>query len=197
MYQRTQQLAPVHQRWLVIAAGLLAPATALAAAAGESAAFGFSAGQFARQQALEQRFDGELNPADLRAWLQRLSSAANHVGSPHDKANAEFVRDLFKQWGWDAHIEVFEVLYPTLRAHSLELVAPAAAKFTASLREPTIEGDATSTRTDGLPSYNEYGADGDVTGQLVYLNYGMPADYKELARRGVDVQGQDRHYALR
>lgn len=188
MQQRTQQFAAVRQAWLCIAAGLLALATAHAAGAGESAAFGFSPSQGARQQALEQRFDGELNPADLRAWLQRLSSAANHVGSPHDKANAEFVRDLFRQWGWDAQIEVFEVLYPTLRAHSLELVAPA--KFTASLREPAIEGDASSTRTDGLPPYNEYGADGDVTGQLVYVNYGMPADYKELARRGVDVKGR-------
>jgi N-acetylated-alpha-linked acidic dipeptidase len=188
MQQRTQQFAPVRPAWLCVAAGLLALATTHATGAGESAAFGFSPAQGARQQALEQRFDGELNPADLRAWLQRLSSAANHVGSPHDKANAEFVRDLFRQWGWDAQIEVFEVLYPTLRAHSLELVAPA--KFTASLREPAIEGDATSTRTDGLPPYNEYGADGDVTGQLVYLNYGMPADYKELARRGVDVKGK-------
>ena len=188
MYRRTPQFAPVRQPWLAVAAGLLALAAAFAAAAGESAAFGFSPAQFPRQQALEQRFDAELNPADLRAWMQRLSSEANHVGSPHDKANAEFIRDLLRQWGWDAQIEVFEVLYPTLRAHSLELVAPV--KFTASLREPSIEGDATSTRTDGLPPYNDYGADGDVTGQLVYLNYGMPADYKELARYGVDVGGK-------
>jgi N-acetylated-alpha-linked acidic dipeptidase len=188
MYQRTPQFAPVRQPWLAVAAGLLALAAAFAAAAGESAAFGFSPAQFPRQQALEQRFDAELNPTDLRAWLQRLSSEANHVGSPHDKANAEFIRDLLRQWGWDAQIEVFEVLYPTLTAHSLELVAPV--KFTASLREPAIEGDATSTRTDGLAPYNEYGADADVTGQLVYLNYGMPADYKELARHGVDVRGK-------
>jgi N-acetylated-alpha-linked acidic dipeptidase len=38
--------------------------------------------------------------------------------------------------------------------------------------------------------YNVYGADGDVTGDLVYVNYGMPDDYKELARRGVDVKGK-------
>src|SRR5437773_7389170 len=196
MHQRTRRLGDrrrcthpqVRRSWLFIAAGLLALAQGFAQAAGESAAFGFSPAQFPRQQALERRFDAELNPADLRAWMQRLSSEANHVGSPHDKANAEFVRGLFRQWGWDAQIEVFEVLYPTLRAHSLGLVAPA--KFTARLREPAIEGDATSTRTDGLPPYNEYGADGDVTAQLVYLNYGMPADYRELARRGVDVRGK-------
>src|SRR6202035_2033954 len=108
MQQRTQQFASVRRAWPGIAAGLLALAAAHAAAAGESAAFGFSPAQVARQHALEQRFDGELNPAELRAWLQRLSSEPNHVGSPHDKANAEFVRDLFRQWGWDAQIEVFE-----------------------------------------------------------------------------------------
>ncbi len=110
--------------------------------------------------------------ADLRAWLKTPSSAANQVGSLHDKANAQYVRDLFRQWGWDARIEVFEVLYPTLRAHTLEMTAPS--RFVASLTEPPVEGDTTSSRDDALAPYNEYSADGDVTGELVYLNYGMP-----------------------
>jgi N-acetylated-alpha-linked acidic dipeptidase len=162
----------------------------LAAAAGteEASLFGFGPAEATRQAALEQRFDGALDPAELRAWLKTLSAEPNHVGSPHDKANAELVRDLFKQWGWDARIEEFEVLYPTLKHHSLELVAPT--HFAASLTEPPVEGDATSTRTDGLPPYNEYGADGDVTGELVYLNYGMPEDYLALARHGIDVRGK-------
>jgi N-acetylated-alpha-linked acidic dipeptidase len=137
---------------------------------------------------LERRFDAALNPGDLSAWLENLSSEANHVGSPHDKANAEFVRDQFQQWGWDAKIEVFYPLYPTLKQHSLELVAPT--KFVAALKEPPVEGDATSTRTDGMGPYNVYGADGDVTGELVYANFGMPDDYKDLARRGIDVKGK-------
>ena len=169
----------------VAAPGVAAPG---ATAAGTQALFGFSAQASGREQGFEQRFDAALNPADFRAWLKNLSSDANHVGSPHDKANAEFVRDLFRQFGWDAHIEVFDVLYPTLKQHTLELIAPT--KFVASLTEPPVKGDATSTLTDGLPPYNEYGADGDVTGELVYLNYGMPDDYKALARRGIDVKGK-------
>ena len=161
------------------AAGPGAPGTVL---------FGFTPAGSVTQLALEQRFDAALDPADLRAWLKTLSAEANHVGSPHDKANAEAVRDLFRQWGWDAKIEVFEVLYPTLKSHTLELVGPT--KFVASLKEDAIEGDATSTRTDGLPPYNVYGADGDVTADLVYLNYGMPQDYEDLARRGIDVKGK-------
>jgi len=150
--------------------------------------FGFNAADSATQQTLEQRFDAALSPADLDAWLKNLASEANHVGAPHDKANAELTRDLFQQWGWDAKIEVFYPLYPTLKSHTLELVAPT--KFVASLKEPPVEGDATSTRTDGMGPYNVYGADGDVTAELVYVNYGMPDDYKDLARRGIDVKGK-------
>jgi N-acetylated-alpha-linked acidic dipeptidase len=150
--------------------------------------FGFTAEESATQQVLEQRFDAALNPEDLSAWLKNLAAEANHVGAPHDKANAEFVRDQFQQWGWDAKIEVFYPLYPTLKQHSLQLVAPT--KFVAALQEPPVEGDATSTRTDGMGPYNVYGADGDVTGELVYVNYGMPDDYKDLARRGIDVKGK-------
>ena len=162
--------------------------TAAAAGSADAPMFGFSEPERARELTLEHRFDAQLSADDLRAWLKNLSSEPNHVGSPHDKANAEFVRDLFRQWGWDARIEVFRVLYPTLKEHTLQLVAPS--QFTASLTEPPIEGDASSARTDGLPPYNEYGADGDVQGELVYLNYGMPEDYKALARRGIDVKGK-------
>jgi N-acetylated-alpha-linked acidic dipeptidase len=150
--------------------------------------FGFAADEAATEQALEQRFDADINAGELRGWLKTLSSEPNNVGSPHDKANAEAVRDLFQQWGWDAQIETFEVLYPTLKQHTLEMVGPT--KFVASLKEPPVEGDESSSRTDGLPAYNIYGGDGDVTGDLVYLNFGMPDDYKDLARRGIDVKGK-------
>jgi N-acetylated-alpha-linked acidic dipeptidase len=150
--------------------------------------FGFTSDEAATEQALEHRFDADLNASDLRGWLKTLSSEPNNVGSPHDKANAEAVRDLFKQWGWDAQIETFEVLYPTLKQHTLELVGPT--KFVASLKEPPVAGDESSARTDAMPAYNIYGGDGDVTGDLVYLNYGMPDDYKDLARRGIDVKGK-------
>jgi N-acetylated-alpha-linked acidic dipeptidase len=177
------------RRSSVLVLSTLACSAAIAAGADRPPVlFGFTAEDSATQQALEQRFDAALNPEDLSAWLKNLASEANHVGAPHDKANAEFVRDQFQQWGWDAKIEVFYPLYPTLKQHSLQLVAPT--RFVAALKEPPVEGDATSTRTDGMGPYNVYGADGDVTGELVYVNYGMPDDYKDLARRGIDVKGK-------
>src|SRR6202451_2243287 len=150
---------------------------------------GFSSAAAAAETQLEQRFDSDLSAADLRAWLEQMSSAPNHVGSPHDKANAEFELAKFKEWGWDASIETFSVLSPTPKELSVESIAPT--HFKALLTEPPIEGDRTSTQTrDELPAYNVYGADGDVTAELVYVNQGMPDDYKELERRGVSVKGR-------
>ena len=161
------------------------------AAGAESAAelTGFTAADAAAEMQLEQRFDSDLSAAETRAWMEQMTSEPNQVGSAHDKANAEFQLKKFREWGWDASIETFSVLYPTPREVAVELVAPT--HFTARLTEPPIEGDRTSFKTqDELPAYNVYGADGDVTAELVYVNQGMPDDYKELERQGVSVKGR-------
>src|SRR5579872_5887916 len=172
--------------WLAAAAiaAVLAPTAASAAPM-----LGFTAQGADAERAVEARFDAQLSPDAIAERLRRLSSAPNQVGSPHDKDNAEWVLDQFQTWGWDAHIEAFQVLYPTPLRESLELLGPR--PFKATLAEPTIPGDATSAVHDGaLPPYLIYAADGDVTAPLVYVNYGMPDDYKALARLGVDVTGK-------
>jgi N-acetylated-alpha-linked acidic dipeptidase len=186
-------MTPLKLRPLLVASCLLASlGTAMATSQGdpnEDRMLGFSASDAIAQQRLEQRFDALLDPADQRAWLKQMSSAPNQVGTPHDKANAEFMLAKFREWGWDAHIETFSVLYPTPQKVALQLLGPH--PYTAALSEPTVAGDATSGIREGsLPPYNIYGADGDVTAELVYANYGMPDDYKDLARRGIDVRGK-------
>jgi N-acetylated-alpha-linked acidic dipeptidase len=140
-------------------------------------------------QALEKNFDALVSSVDQQAWLEQMSSAPNHVGSPHDKANADFQLAMFKQWGWDAHIERFDVLYPTPISTTLELVTPE--RVTLGGQEPAIAEDPTSSRTaDALPPYVAYQGDGDVTAPVVYANYGMPDDYDALERRGISVKGK-------
>jgi N-acetylated-alpha-linked acidic dipeptidase len=150
---------------------------------------GFSAAGAAAQRALEARFDANLSADAIRQRLQLMSAEPNQVGSPHDKANAEYVLAQLKSWGWDARIEVFNVLYPTPLEEKLELTGPGG--FSATLTEPPVPGDASSARqAGGLPAWLAFGGDGDVTAPLVYVNYGMPDDYKALARMGVDVRGK-------
>jgi len=143
----------------------------------------------AQPSALEQRFDAMISPADQLGWLQDMSSAPNHVGAPHNKANADMQLALFKQWGWDAHIERFDVLYPTPISTTLELVAPQ--RITLGGQEPAVTEDPTSANTAAaLPPYVAYQGDGDVTAPVVYVNYGMPADYDALEQRGISVKGK-------
>ena len=147
------------------------------------------AGQPGDAKTTERAFDAQISEQDQLDWLKTMSSAPNHVGSPHDKANAEFMLAKFKEWGWDAKIETFSVLYPTPISTTVELVAPE--HIVLGGQEPSIAGDDTSGMTAGaLPPYVAFQGDGDVTADLVYVNYGLPDDYKALARRGVDVKGK-------
>ena len=121
--------------------------------------------------------------------MKTMAAEPNHVGSAHDKTNAEETLALFKSWGWDAKIETFKVLYPTPLKVALELTGPNG--FKATLTERPVPGDPTSSRTkDELPAYVAYQGDGDVTAPLIYVNYGMQDDYKALERMGIDVKGK-------
>ncbi len=156
---------------------------------GSKSLMGFSPENSMRQKTLEQKFDTSLKRENLRGWLKKMSARPHHVGSPFGKENAEFMLSLFKSWGYNAQIEQFDVLFPTPKTRVLEMLSPE--KFTAKLSEPAVKEDSTSNQSsEQLPVYNAYSIDGDVTAPLVYVNYGVPADYEELERNGVDVRGK-------
>lgn len=142
----------------------------------------------ASQEAREKAFDGAISSADQMAWLKQMASAPNHLGSAHNKANAEFILGQFKAWGWDAKIEEFQVLYPMPLETKVELVSPEALPLGG--QEPQLKEDATSGHPDMLPPYVAFQGDGDVTADVVYVNFGLPEDYAALAARGVDVKGK-------
>lgn len=147
-----------------------------------------SATAFSQDASLQTGFDAAISSADQLVWLKDMASAPNHVGSAHNKANAQATLAKFKSWGWDAHIEIFQVLYPTPLSTALELVTPKRIKLGG--QEPMLAADATSGVQGMLPPYVAFQGDGDVTADLVYVNYGLPEDYEALQRRGVDVRGK-------
>ncbi len=120
--------------------------------------------------------------------MKLLSAHPHHVGSPYDKQNADWLAAKFKEWGWDVRVETFQVLFPTPAERTVELVAPT--HFVAKLAEPPLPEDPTSNQqAEQLPPYNAYSIDGDVTAPLIYVNYGVPADYEQLDRMGISVKG--------
>ncbi|MEQ8302777.1 MAG: transferrin receptor-like dimerization domain-containing protein [Cyclobacteriaceae bacterium] len=138
---------------------------------------------------LEQKFDGYLKASNLDQWMKYLTGKPHHLGSAMGKEYAEWMRDQFKSWGYEAELETYKVLFPTPKVRVLEMVAPT--KYKARLAEPPLKEDATSGQVrEQLPTYHGFSADGDVTAELVFVGYGVPSDYDELDKLGVDVKGK-------
>ncbi|HZU28485.1 MAG TPA: transferrin receptor-like dimerization domain-containing protein [Bryobacteraceae bacterium] len=167
---------------------VLAAGASLIAADATLALRGYSADDTHAEQSWEEKFRALPSPANMREYMRLLSARPHHVGSPYDEHNAQWILARFREWGLDAHIETFQVLFPTPKSRLVELVEPR--HFTAKLREPAVPVDPTSDQTaEQLPTYNAYSIDGDVTAPLVYVNFGVPEDYEQLDRLGVSVKG--------
>jgi N-acetylated-alpha-linked acidic dipeptidase len=172
---------------LVVSLTLIA-STAFALDAGQTPLRGYTPEHSAAEVQWEQKFRDLPDTARLRENMRRLSARPHHVGSPYDQDNAEWLLAQLKSYGLDAKIEVFEALFPTPKSRKLELLGPV--KFEAKLEEAALKVDPTSDqKSEQLPTYNAYSRDGDVTAPVVYVNYGAPADYEQLAAMGVSVKG--------
>lgn len=150
---------------------------------------GFSDANASKQIDWEKQYDAMLKASNQDEYMKFLSSHPHHVGSQQGKANAEYMLNLFKQWGYQAEIAEYHVLFPTPKFRQLELLG--SKPYKAKLEEPMLTADKTSgQKSEQLPPYNAYSADGDVTAELVFVNRGVPADYEELERRGISVKGK-------
>ena len=168
-------------------AGALA-AGAGGAAAGAAPARGFSGAAWERQKALEAKLRAVPEPVRIEQYMKRMAAEPHHAGSAAGKGVAEYALGLFKKFGFESRIETFDVFLPYPKDRVVELLGPK--PFRLRMSEPNFAQDPDSTDKNQLPTYNAYSAAGDVTGELVYVNYGVPDDYKLLAERGIDVKGK-------
>jgi len=181
----------------VVCAGVAWFSLTASVTADESPLYGFSAEASRAERQWEEKLRAVPSPDNMRTYMQRLSARPHHVGSPYDKDNADWLLAKFKEFGFDAQIESYDVLFPTPKERQVELLeckgdstSDCGVKFTAKLEEPTLAIDPTSgQKSEQLPTYNAYSRDGDVTAPLVYVNYGIPEDYERLERLGVSVKG--------
>jgi N-acetylated-alpha-linked acidic dipeptidase len=121
--------------------------------------------------------------------MRRLAERPHHVSSSWGRQNAEFIRAQFEAFGFDAQIVSYRILFPTPTQRRLQMTAPT--PFTASLTEAPLDEDPSTRVVDELlPPYHAFSVDGDVEGELVFVNYGLEEDYAWLARHGIDVAGK-------
>src|SRR5260370_28983752 len=182
-HSRRLPLKPIRSLCIVL---FLAPVTWSQSAKDQLS--GFTVQSSKSERDWEKKFQDAIVPDNRRENTRRMSARPHHVGSPYDKDNADWILSQFKAWGFDAHIETFQVLFPTPKERIVELVEPT--KFRAKLQEPPVPGDSTSSQiSEQLPTYNAYSVDGDVSAPLVYVNYGLREDYEQLDRLGISVKG--------
>ncbi len=164
-------------------------AVAATAVGADAVILGFDESGSRLQRSVEADFDSYLDAGDLDQWLRRLSAKPHHVGSAYGKENAEFIAGLFESWGYDVEIDEYRILLPVPKIREVELLSPT--RFSASLDEDSLSEDpSTSVRDELLPPYNAFSIDGEVEGDLVFVNYGIPEDYETLERHGIDVSGK-------
>jgi N-acetylated-alpha-linked acidic dipeptidase len=150
---------------------------------------GFTTENAVRQINLEAEYESKLVASNLDSWMQRMAAEPHWVGTDYGRENAEWMVKQFKSWGYDAKIETYQVLFPYPKVRELSLVAPTTYK--AKLTAVPVEGDSFTSQGDALlPSYNAFSTDGDVEADLVFVNYGVPKDYEELEKLGIDVKGK-------
>jgi len=149
---------------------------------------GFTSKASEAERQIEETFRAIPKPENNREYMRIISEDPHHAGSPGSRKVAEYILSQYKSWGLDASIESFEALMPYPTERVVELVAPE--HYTLTLKEPAVLEDKDSTDPGGLPTFNAYSADGDVTAELVYVNFGTPEDYEQLAKLGIDVKGK-------
>ena len=152
----------------------------------QKSVLGFSSSE--KQLKTEQYFDAQLSAKRVGENIKLLSSVPHHVGSVGGKMVASEIAKVFTAAGWDTKIETYQLMFPTPITRILEMKG--ATNFKAKLKETPLKEDATSNQEDQLPTYNCWSADGDVTANLVFVNYGLPEDYETLAKYGIDVKGK-------
>lgn len=165
-------------------------ALALQAETKTEAITGFSPRSRIDELKAEAQALGVPTPERARAWLRSLTEEPHVAGTAADYKTAVEVRDKLKSWGWDARIAEYEVLlnYPVEDSVKLELVRPISQKL--AVREDPHGADKDSASPAAFPAFHGYGVSGDVSGQVVYANYGRPEDFDQLEKLGVSVKGK-------
>jgi N-acetylated-alpha-linked acidic dipeptidase len=179
----------MNNRYLqALLAGLLCAALPAGISGQSQGLRGFPDDGTAAQKQIEDQFRAVPDPARLREYMRAMTDVPHVAGQPASKTVAEYALEKFKSFGLDARIEETKAYMPWPVERHLELVAPEGKVL--QIQEPPVPSDPDTMDDDLTPTFNAYSADGDVTGEVVYVNYGIPADYETLAALGIDVKGK-------
>jgi len=150
---------------------------------------GFTAATADEERRWEEQFRAVPASASAKEHLRRLTHEPHIAGTKEDYDTAIYVRDQLRSYGMSAELKEYQVWLPYPNSPGIvELIT--SRRTTLPVREAVLAKDPTSSNPKITPLFNGYSASGDVTAPLVYANYGLPGDYEELKKAGVDVKGK-------
>jgi N-acetylated-alpha-linked acidic dipeptidase len=124
----------------------------------------------------------------IKHWSKLYSAEAHLAG---DRAHAERIRDLWREYGISADLVQYDVLQNFPISTALKLFnADGSVGFEATLTEDELPEDPTSSPIRGLPAFHGFAANGDVQGKLVYANFATWEDFETLSRKKVEIKGK-------
>jgi hypothetical protein len=149
---------------------------------------GFTSASADAQAKAEKVFVETVNPASARKWLAALTEEPHVAGTPAEKKLADYVLARFKEFGIERRLVRYDVFLNHPKHVSLKLVSPVEEEL--KLTEDPYDVDKDSTQDGMFPAFHGYGASGKAEGQVVYVNYGVPADFARLESMGISVEGK-------
>lgn len=149
---------------------------------------GFAANAVEGQARAERVLLDTVTPASARRWLAALTEEPHVAGTPAEKKVADYVLARFKEFGLETEMVRYDVFLNHPKQVSLKITSPVEEDL--KLTEEPYEVDKDSTMDGMFPAFHGYGASGAAEGQVVYVNYGTPADYARLSGLGISVEGK-------
>jgi N-acetylated-alpha-linked acidic dipeptidase len=174
-------------RYLIFALALV-PTLVTAQTQNADSYRGFAAAARDAQAAAEKVFMDTVTPNNARRWLFALTEEPHVAGTPEEKKVADYVLARFKEFGLETEMVRYDVFLNHPKHVALKIVSPVEEEL--KLIEEPYDADKDSSSVSLFPAFHGYGASGAAEGEIVYVNYGTPADYARLSGTGISVEGK-------
>ncbi len=149
---------------------------------------GYTQSSSAASASLEQRFQATVKADSMSALHGQLTARPHPAGSPGTAALVKHLQQTLAGFGLEVETHEYQVLLSSPRRVEITMTEPSRRRL--SVDEPAIDADPTSSHPELGGGYISYSASGTASGQVVYVNYGLPPDYAELQKLGVSVKNR-------
>ncbi|MDF2157802.1 M28 family peptidase [Algoriphagus sp. CAU 1675] len=142
-----------------------------------------------KQKSIESTFLQSVNFDRFKVHLKEITKNPHIAGTPENELVQQYMAKIMEDAGMDVKLYPYDVYLPNDPGEShLEIVSPV--KMTLSQQEAILEEDPFSSDPRLHLGFNAFSGSGDVTAEVVYVNYGTREDFEKLAEMGVDLNGK-------